>query len=261
MIRLLKPQSRTDLSALELDLVDWVEEYEALYYQFQPRFMRVCRTSIHFMLHLISSIKHLGLLYTTWQFPAEQYAGIIKRKVKSQVQANRNLSIQVMLMERLNFLPLCSDWIPKKETGGREARHPDDSRLTLYFPREECTSTPTRLIEYLSVRTTVDAAEIESQLYVVKWARASNSHTTDNEEPEMIGSAQFQSRITTENVRANWHVKYCRKHARQQKCSFATVFFFSEVWLRDNCYFLAYIQELETRELDGSTYIVRRGIK
>ncbi|KAL0056826.1 hypothetical protein AAF712_016563 [Marasmius tenuissimus] len=62
----------------------WVEEYEKLYYQYDPDRTRACPLTLHALLHIVDGIQWVGPVWTYWAFPMERYCGRLQPAIKSR---------------------------------------------------------------------------------------------------------------------------------------------------------------------------------
>lgn len=108
--KLTRPFRKDELPYIKAELVVFVRHFEDDYYQYKYKNLRMCRTCIHYLLHLADCALATGVLTHNWEFVIERYVGIIKGKVKSRYQANWNLSLVGLQMEQLNHIQyVCSN--------------------------------------------------------------------------------------------------------------------------------------------------------
>lgn len=55
-----------------------------LYYRYDPKRLSTCPLTVHALLHIASSIKATGPVWTNWAFPTERYCGDILLSIKSR---------------------------------------------------------------------------------------------------------------------------------------------------------------------------------
>lgn len=94
----------TELATLEELTVDFVRNYERLYYRGEPRRLPVCLVNIHYLVHLAAHIRDCGPLRYCWQFPMERYCGIIKPMARSKSHLNKSLANGVLTREFFNHI-------------------------------------------------------------------------------------------------------------------------------------------------------------
>ena len=82
--------------------IDFVRDYEALYYRYQDRLLPNCLINNHSLLHLADHIYDLGPACYWAQWTMERMCGIIKAKARSKSQMNASLINGVLLKEQLH---------------------------------------------------------------------------------------------------------------------------------------------------------------
>ncbi|KAF5329111.1 hypothetical protein D9758_017948 [Tetrapyrgos nigripes] len=75
---------RAQLPALRASIASWVEEFEKLYYQYNPDRMSACPLTIHGFLHIPDQIEWIGPTWTHWSYPTERYCNRIGPAIKSR---------------------------------------------------------------------------------------------------------------------------------------------------------------------------------
>ncbi|KAK2463507.1 hypothetical protein APHAL10511_004258 [Amanita phalloides] len=75
---------RDKVAEIEDGFVQWVKEYERLYYQFDPTQLPMCPLTIHALLHIGPSIRAMGPAWAYWAFPMECYCGKLSRNIKNR---------------------------------------------------------------------------------------------------------------------------------------------------------------------------------
>jgi hypothetical protein len=93
-----------DVDRIRTLLIEFVSEYEELYYQYDEQRISTCLPTFHLLLHLSESILNCGPAWVFWQFPCERVCGMLKPMVKSRVLSNRNLSLTILYQEQFNHL-------------------------------------------------------------------------------------------------------------------------------------------------------------
>ncbi|KAH8913872.1 hypothetical protein BT69DRAFT_1202447, partial [Atractiella rhizophila] len=122
-IRILR---KRDISSVELDLaekhiIEYVEEFEQLYYQNDIERVHFCRPSLHKMLHHAPQARRLGPFIYITQWTLERTIGILASRIKqpskpyeylsqqsirlAQCQALRTIDPSLLHNERVNNLP------------------------------------------------------------------------------------------------------------------------------------------------------------
>lgn len=67
------------VDALETKIQKWVQEYERLYYKYDPERLPACPVTIHVLLHIPYYIRQVGPLPLTWSFVMERFCGHLLR--------------------------------------------------------------------------------------------------------------------------------------------------------------------------------------
>lgn len=96
--------SARDLSGLKSDIIDFIYHYEETYYQYKWERLAACTSQIHFLAHIPDIIEWLGSVWSYWQYPMKRICSILAKAVASRVQANRNMSLNILRIEQLNHL-------------------------------------------------------------------------------------------------------------------------------------------------------------
>lgn len=60
--------------------------------------------SFHYLLHISECIKNCGPCWSYWQYPMERLCGILLPLVHSRLHPYKNLTNNILLMERFNHL-------------------------------------------------------------------------------------------------------------------------------------------------------------
>ncbi|KAI0749180.1 hypothetical protein C8Q80DRAFT_1311190 [Daedaleopsis nitida] len=87
----------------------WVQDYERLYYQHDPKRLSVCPLTIHALLHIADSIVEAGPVWTCWAFPMERYCGSLQGAIKSRRYPYASLNRYVLDRARLTQIKLRYD--------------------------------------------------------------------------------------------------------------------------------------------------------
>ncbi|KAI0052945.1 hypothetical protein FA95DRAFT_1482442 [Auriscalpium vulgare] len=95
-----------ELEKIRQGFVDWVQEYERLYYQHIPHRLPTCPVTIHALLHIADSIKMSGPVWASWAFPIERQCGLLQRAIKSRRNPYVNLDNYISDAAQLNQIKL-----------------------------------------------------------------------------------------------------------------------------------------------------------
>ncbi|KAJ4467642.1 hypothetical protein C8J55DRAFT_426246 [Lentinula edodes] len=106
LVRLLNICLQFEISDVELadiheGFIKWVDEYERIYYQFDPERIALCPLTIHGLLHIAPSIKATGPVWCYWAFPMERYCGKLGPTIRSRRFPFAALARQVLEEARL----------------------------------------------------------------------------------------------------------------------------------------------------------------
>ncbi|KAK0461538.1 hypothetical protein IW261DRAFT_1348720, partial [Armillaria novae-zelandiae] len=63
--------------------IDWVEEYEHIYYQYSLECLSMCTLNIHALLHVADNIEASELVWTYWTFPMDHFCGLLQPAIQS----------------------------------------------------------------------------------------------------------------------------------------------------------------------------------
>ncbi|KAF8752619.1 Transposase family tnp2 [Rhizoctonia solani] len=86
---------RSEIQSIRDGFIEWVQEFEEIYYQHDPNRLQVCTTNVHYLLHIADSIERFGPLPGYWAFPMERYCSFIGASVKSQQFPYANIACRV----------------------------------------------------------------------------------------------------------------------------------------------------------------------
>ncbi|KAJ3902914.1 hypothetical protein F5879DRAFT_194071 [Lentinula edodes] len=76
--------TNNEIEQLENAVIQWVEDYERLYYCYDLSRVSACTLPIHSMLHIPVNVSTMGPLWCYWNFPTERFCGTIVRAVSSR---------------------------------------------------------------------------------------------------------------------------------------------------------------------------------
>ncbi|KAJ3875027.1 hypothetical protein F5051DRAFT_334641 [Lentinula edodes] len=106
LVRLLNLCLQFEITDIELEdirtgFIRWVDEYERIYYQFDPQRIALCPLTVHALLHIAPSIKASGPVWCYWAFPMERYCGKLGPTIRSRRFPFAALARQVLEEARL----------------------------------------------------------------------------------------------------------------------------------------------------------------
>ncbi|EKM74305.1 hypothetical protein AGABI1DRAFT_48245, partial [Agaricus bisporus var. burnettii JB137-S8] len=73
-----------DIAHLDDGFRKWVQDYEKLYYQHDPRRLSTCPLTIHALLHIAWGIRVAGPVWTYWAYPMERHCNSLLPSIKSR---------------------------------------------------------------------------------------------------------------------------------------------------------------------------------
>nr|GAT46989.1 predicted protein [Mycena chlorophos] len=87
--------NRADLDQMDEMIVEYVLEFERLYYQYDIERLRTCPLVIHLLLHVPRSIRNTGPVWVGWTFWVERFCQFMKRGIMSRRFPWANMSKRV----------------------------------------------------------------------------------------------------------------------------------------------------------------------
>ncbi len=102
--------------ALEL-IVDFVETFEAIFYQKRSDRIHFCRQSLHGLLHTPYEVVQLGPHPIRSQWPMERTIGNLGQEIKQPSEPYKNLSQRGVLRAQVNALKIMYPVLDKPEKG------------------------------------------------------------------------------------------------------------------------------------------------
>ncbi|KAH9922140.1 hypothetical protein B0H21DRAFT_841828 [Amylocystis lapponica] len=101
--------TRTEIAALRQGFIDWVKEYERMYYQYSPARLSACPVTIHALLHIADGIEAAGPVWASWAFPMERYCARLQPALRSRRFPDASLSRYVVSAAQLQQIKLMYD--------------------------------------------------------------------------------------------------------------------------------------------------------
>ncbi|KAF6765784.1 hypothetical protein DFP72DRAFT_206832 [Ephemerocybe angulata] len=96
--------SEAQLEEIRTGFIDWVKEYERLYYEYSEGRLSACPLTVHSLLHIAEYIALLGPVWVYWAFPMERFCGRLGRMIKSRRFPYANLDNQVFAQAQLKCI-------------------------------------------------------------------------------------------------------------------------------------------------------------
>jgi len=231
-------------------LIEFVSEYEKLYYQYDELRISACLPTFHLLLHLHESISDCGPAWMFWQFPCERMCGMLKPMVKNRSKANRNLSLGILYQEQFNHLPFATpSWtIPSVRRNLASPNYTKDLDGHIYsflHPRiynELSPEETTHLVKYYANGHNCTRREIDPNgginRDITKWAHCLLAGDIDS-----VSSTSHEGQRDLANGRASSVVRLSQLNNDGQPITqYAKVIYFFVHKFRDVEGMLAYIQ-------------------
>ncbi|KAF9474439.1 hypothetical protein BDN70DRAFT_815708 [Pholiota conissans] len=76
--------TKEQIVELRTGFIQWVQDYEKIYYQYSPERLSACPLTIHALLHIADSIEACGPVWCYWAFPMERYCGKLQPALRSR---------------------------------------------------------------------------------------------------------------------------------------------------------------------------------
>ncbi|KAJ7114214.1 hypothetical protein C8R43DRAFT_903080 [Mycena crocata] len=162
-----------EIELLENGVVEWVEEYERLYYRYRPERISACTLPIHALLHIPANIRTMGPLWAYWNFPTERFCGSIVLAIQSRKHPFTSMAHRLRDIAQINQLKLIygladeldlSDSRETEKTGFALEDYPD---FVFIYPQDRThaleQSTKKRISTFLSTNyapANVQAADL-----------------------------------------------------------------------------------------------------
>ncbi|KAJ1301859.1 hypothetical protein OPQ81_009086 [Rhizoctonia solani] len=90
------------IKALHKQIADYVETYERYYYQYDYERMRVCKITLHALLHVPDDVLRCGPVWVAWSFSIERYCREVTAGAKSNVLPWTSIAKYVLQMCQLS---------------------------------------------------------------------------------------------------------------------------------------------------------------
>jgi hypothetical protein len=103
-----------DIDEIRVLLKDFALDFYRIFYAKKYENLRVCKYTIHSVLHIADCVQWWGSAANFWQYPEERFCGMLVAVVKSRVHGSTNLSI-LMYQQQLLHLAFAFRWIPGDE--------------------------------------------------------------------------------------------------------------------------------------------------
>ncbi|KAG8961242.1 hypothetical protein FRC05_006265 [Tulasnella sp. 425] len=93
--------TRAERDILRADIVKWYEEYEDIFYQYDPARLPTCLITVHTWLHLVDLMEQSGPLWGYWCWVMERYCSRLLRAVTSRKHPYTSLNRRILETQTL----------------------------------------------------------------------------------------------------------------------------------------------------------------
>ncbi|KAH8093764.1 hypothetical protein BXZ70DRAFT_897296 [Cristinia sonorae] len=98
--------TKHEVEEVRAGFIEWVKEYERIYYQYDPQRLSACPLTIHALLHIADSIIAAGPVWASWAYPMERYCGLLQPAIRSRRFAYASIDRYVVDHARLQHIKL-----------------------------------------------------------------------------------------------------------------------------------------------------------
>ncbi|KAJ8091123.1 hypothetical protein PM082_024604 [Marasmius tenuissimus] len=192
----------------------WVEEYEKLYYQYDPECARACPLTLHALLHIVDGLKWVGPVWTYWAFPMEHYCGWLQPAIKSRRHPFAAIDNYITSFVQLSHIKIMYNLHDKLEMRPHKKRamktpsgsfsHPDYLTCILLPPSKPSTTIPSLWHEKIKIclatRYDTTIAEINKHYQgdrVSQWGKVRRLEAGDDMKASSLEKPQEDTRDTT----------------------------------------------------------------
>ncbi|KAI0770690.1 hypothetical protein C8Q74DRAFT_1202285 [Fomes fomentarius] len=202
-----------EITEIRQGFIKWVQDYEKIYYQYNPQRLSACPLTIHALLHIADSIEKAGPVWASWAFPMERYCGALQPAIRSRRSPYASLNRHLLDRARLTHIKLIYSGLevklrlkPKRNETGTAI--PPYDTFVLLPPSRPITldrGLQTKLISCLCTRFTVPPACIRRILppVVQQWGKLRICNDGDT-----IRAAALTSGNHSEDNRDTTFVRY-----------------------------------------------------
>ncbi|KAJ7937833.1 hypothetical protein B0H13DRAFT_2302305 [Mycena leptocephala] len=124
---------------LETAIVEWVEEYERLYYRYDDSRISACTLPIHALLHVPANIRTMRPLWCYWNFPTERFCGSTIHSRKHPFTSMAHRLRDVAQLNQLKLLHGLKDEVDLSDAREEERSGiglPDYPDFVFVYPQE-----------------------------------------------------------------------------------------------------------------------------
>lgn len=124
-----------DTNEIRSLLNEFVSDFYRIFYRQEYEMLRVCKYTIHSVLHIADCLDWWGSAANFWQYPEERFCGMLVSAVKSRVHGSTNLSI-LMHQQQLLHLAASFGWIPLEGSEPAALINQDEDEETTHVTRD-----------------------------------------------------------------------------------------------------------------------------
>jgi hypothetical protein len=95
-----------DIDFIERSAIEFVREYERIYYHGDPQRMPACSINNHWLLHLADYIRDNGPACYWWSYPMERFCGWVREMATSKAHMGKSIANNQTRDEQINALRL-----------------------------------------------------------------------------------------------------------------------------------------------------------
>lgn len=142
----------------------WVQDFERLYYNNDPKRLRACTLPLHALLHVADDIEAMGPVWCYWAFPMERFCGALARCCMSRRFPYSSFNRRVLQVAQLSQIKLVYGLAEELELGERRKNIVKGKRYEGYpdlvFVGSDCraileSTLQRKVAAYVSSRTNV----------------------------------------------------------------------------------------------------------
>ncbi|TEB26702.1 hypothetical protein FA13DRAFT_1756223 [Coprinellus micaceus] len=129
--------TETTVEEIRQGFIDWVEDYERIYFQYTGERLAACVSTIHTLLHIADGIEMLGPVWVYWAFAMERFCGKLARLIRNRRFPFSQLDNQVLQEAQLTQIK--NDFNLHRELTFNPK---DGPRMSEYYLKPKPTITP-----------------------------------------------------------------------------------------------------------------------
>ncbi|KAK0221124.1 hypothetical protein EDD85DRAFT_960290 [Armillaria nabsnona] len=128
--------SRDEVATVCQGFIDWVEEYERIYYQYSPERLSMCTLNIHALLHVADNIEASGPVWAYWAFPMEHF---FVDKIVIHLATRYQLSQRLHIVRRHFKIENAEQWSKVQQLEGGDDMYASSLEANLPEDRRDAT--------------------------------------------------------------------------------------------------------------------------